>query len=223
MTDYKVERAAMIESQIRPNNVTDARLLEALYRTPREAFVPPSLQSLAYMDGPLRVEPSRDGQAERYLLAPMVLARLIQLARVSTYDRVLDVGPATGYSTAILAQLGKEVVALETDAGLLLVAQDAIESEGLAGVKSVIGPLADGAPAEAQFDVIFVNGRLTEAPETLLKQLAPGGRLVALIGNEVSAKATKFTRLGDKIQSVTEFDAGAPMLPGFTTTTEFAF
>jgi protein-L-isoaspartate(D-aspartate) O-methyltransferase len=223
MTDYKAERAAMIESQIRPNNVTDVRLLEALYLTPRERFVPPSLRSLAYMDGPLRVEPPHDGQPARYLLSPMVLARLVQIARVKPQDRILDIGPATGYSTAILAQLGKEVVAVENDAGLLAIAKDALESEEISGVKTVANPLSEGAPDDGPFDVIFVNGRLTEAPEKLLKQLAPGGRLVALIGTEVSAKAKLFTRIDDTIQTVTQFDAGAPALPGFEKKTEFAF
>lgn len=223
MIDFKAERAAMVESQIRPNSVTDVKLLEALYRTPRENFVPPSLRSLAYMDGPLRVEPSRDGQSARYLLAPMVLARLVQLAGVKADDRVLDVGPATGYSTAILAQLGKEIVAVERDAGLMAIAKDALEAERITGVKTVTNALAEGAPDDAPFDVVFVNGRLTEAPELLLKQLAPGGRLVALVGSEITAKATLFTQIDDTIQTVTDFDAGAPALPGFEKKVEFAF
>jgi protein-L-isoaspartate(D-aspartate) O-methyltransferase len=223
MTDYKAERAAMIESQIRPNNVTDTRLLDALYRTPREVFVPPSLRSLAYMDGPLCVEPASNGQPARHLLAPMVLAKLIQLARVRPHDRVLDIGPATGYSTAILAQLGKEVVAVESDAGLLAIAKDALESENITGVKTVMNPLSEGAPGEAHFDVIFANGRLSEAPATLLNQLLPGGRLVAVIGSDVAAVAKLFTKIDDTIQAVTQFDAGAPALPGFEKTTEFVF
>lgn len=223
MTDFKAERAAMIESQLRPNGVTDVRLLEALYRTPRESFVPPSLRTLAYMDGSLQVEPPHDGRPARHLLAPMAFAKLVQLARVRPDDRVLDVGPATGYSTAILARLGKEVVAVECDAGLLAVAKDALEAERITGVKMVANALADGAPEHAPFDVVFVNGRLTEAPERLLGQLAPGGRLVALIGNEISAKGTLFTKIDDTIQSVIEFDSGAPALPGFEKKVEFAF
>jgi protein-L-isoaspartate(D-aspartate) O-methyltransferase len=223
MTDFKVERAAMIESQIRPNGVTDVRLLEALYRTPRESFVPPSLRSLAYMDSPLRVEPARDGRPARHLLAPMTFAKLVQLARVKAEDKVLDVGPATGYSTAILARLASHVIAVECDAGLLAVAKDALEAERITGVKMVANALADGAPEHAPFDVIFVNGRLTEAPERLLGQLAPGGRLVALVGNEVAAKATLFTKIDKTIQAVTGFDSGGPMLPGFEKKVEFAF
>jgi protein-L-isoaspartate(D-aspartate) O-methyltransferase len=223
MTDFKAERAAMIESQIRPNGVTDVRLLEALYQTPRETFVPPSLRSLAYMDGPLRVESAHDGRPARYLLAPMTFAKLVQLARVKAEDKVLDVGPATGYSTAILARLASKVVAVECDAGLLAVAKDALESQQISGVKTVANALADGAPEHAPFDVVFVNGRLTDAPERLLGQLAPGGRLVAVIGSETSAKATLFTKIDETIQAVIDFDSGGPVLPGFEKKVEFAF
>ena len=223
MIDFKAERTTMIESQIRPNAVTDVRLLEALYRTPRESFVPPSLQPLAYMDGPLQVESSDDSRPARYLLTPMVFARLVQLARVKADDRVLDIGPATGYSTAILAQLGKEVVAVECDAGLLAVAKEALEAERITGVKTVSNALEEGAPDDAPFDVIFVNGRLSEVPERLLKQLAPGGRLVAMVGSEISAKAKLIMKIGDTFQAVIDFDGGAPALPGFEVKTEFVF
>lgn len=223
MTDFKAERAAMVESQIRPNGVTDVRLLEALYLTPRESFVPPSLRSLAYMDGTLRVESARDGQPARYLLDPMTFAKLVQLARVKAEDKVLDVGPATGYSTAILARLAREVIAVECDAGLLAITKDALESERITGARLVANALSDGAPEHAPFDVIFVNGRLTEAPERLLSQLAPGGRLVAIVGNDVAAKGTLYTKIDDTIQSVTDFDSGGPVLPGFEKKVEFAF
>lgn len=223
MIDFKAERAAMIESQIRPNAVTDARLLAAMYRTPRESFVPPSLQPIAYMDGSLKVEPAHDGRPARYLLAPMVFARLVQLARVKADDRILDIGPATGYSTAILAQLGKEVIAVECDAGLLAVAKEALESEHITRVKTVMNALEEGVPDHAPFDVIFVNGRLNDAPERLLKQLASGGRMVAVVGSEVSAKAKLYTKINDTIQSVTDSDSGAPALPGFEFKAEFVF
>lgn len=223
MVDFRAERAAMIESQIRPNAVTNVRLLEALYRTPRESFVPPSLQSLAYMDGPLKVEPSHDGRPARYLLSPMVFAKLVQLARVGADDRVLDIGPATGYSTAILAQLGKEVIAVECDAGLLAIAKEALEKQRVTGVESFMNALEEGAPDNAPFDVIFVNGRLNEVPERLLRQLAPGGRLVAIVGGEISATAKLFTKIGDTFQAVTDFDSGAPALPGFEVKAEFCF
>ena len=109
------------------------------------------------------------------------------------------------------------------DGFLSPVAKDALEAQQISGVKTVANALADGAPEHAPFDVIFVNGRLTDAPERLLGQLATGGRLVAVIGNETSAKATLFTKIDETIQSVIDFDSGGPVLPGFEKKVEFAF
>ena len=106
MTDFEPQRLAMVESQLRPNEVTDPRLLAAMRALPRERFVPRRLSALAYMDESIEVFPAIDGAPARFLLAPMVLARLIQLAAVGPDDSVLDIGCATGYSTAVLASLG---------------------------------------------------------------------------------------------------------------------
>src|SRR5262245_32704330 len=135
MSDFKAERENMIESQVRPNAVTSTALLKAMLEVPRESFVPPSMRSLAYMDGALRVEAARDGRMARYLLAPMIFAKLVQLAAIKSTDRVLDLGAATGYSTAVLAKLAKEVVALECDAGLAAIAKDALASAAIGNVK----------------------------------------------------------------------------------------
>ena len=223
MSDFKAERETMINSQIRPNAVTNVALLAAMLATPREAFVPPSLRNLAYMDGNLRVEAPRDGEPARYLLAPMVFAKLTQLARVKESDRVLDVGPATGYSTAILAKLAKEVIAVERDAGLAALAKDALAAQGIENAKLIIGPLEDGAPEDAPYDVIFVNGRLGCMPDRLLAQLAAGGRLVGIKGPDMAPKARLFTKIDSSIQEIAAFDAAAPQLPGFEAKPIFTF
>jgi protein-L-isoaspartate(D-aspartate) O-methyltransferase len=223
MTDFKAERENMIDSQIRPNAVTSVALLKAMLETPRENFVPPSMRSLAYMDGALRIEAPRDGQGARYLLAPMIFAKLAQLAAIKEKDRVLDVAAATGYSTAILAKLAKQVVALECDAGLAAIATDALSAAGLTNVKHVTGPLESGAPDDKPFDVIFVNGRLDRSPDALFAQLAKGGRLVAVMGGENSPKAHLFTQIDSSLQDRVDFDAGAPLLPGFEAKPAFAF
>jgi protein-L-isoaspartate(D-aspartate) O-methyltransferase len=223
MTDFKAERENMIESQIRPNAVTSVALLKAMSEMSREAFVPPSQRSLAYMDGPLKVEAARDGQPARYLLSPMVFAKLAQLAAVKANDRVLDVGPATGYSTAILAKLAKEVVALERDAGLTAIAADALAGEKIENVKQITEPHEIGAASDAPFDVIFLNGRIECEPSALFDQLAGGGRLVAVMGSATAAKARLFTKIDSTIQETIAFDAGAPLLPGFEAKPAFSF
>jgi protein-L-isoaspartate(D-aspartate) O-methyltransferase len=223
MSNFKAERENMIESQIRPNAVTQTELLKAMLNTRRELFVPPSQRSLAYMDGALRVEAARDGQPARYLLSPMVFAKLVQLADVKPTDKVLDVGAATGYSTAILARLAREVIALECDAGLAALAKDALSGERIENARVLAGPLQDGFKAESPFDVIFLNGRLGCEPEMLFPQLAAGGRLVAIMGEETASKAQLFRNIDSKIQRVTGFDAAAPLLPGFEPKQAFAF
>lgn len=223
MSNFKAERENMIESQIRPNAVTQAALLKAMLKTPRESFVPPSQRSLAYMDGALRVEAAREGQPARYLLSPMVFAKLVQLADIKPVDKVLDVGCATGYSTAILACLAREVLGLECDAGLAALAEDTLSGQRIENARVVAGPLQDGFKAESPFDVIFLNGRSGCEPEMLFSQLSEGGRLVAVMGEETASKAQIFRKIDSLIQRVTAFDATAPLLPGFEPKKAFAF
>jgi protein-L-isoaspartate(D-aspartate) O-methyltransferase len=223
MSNFKSARETMVDSQVRPNAVTNVVLLKAMLETPREVFVPPSQRNLAYMEGALRVEPARDGQPARYLLPPMVFAKLAQLAGVKDTDKVLDIGAATGYSTAILARLAKEVVGLERDAGLAALAQDALASQGIGNARIVTGALEEGSPSEGPFDVIFLNGRIPATPRTLLSQLRPGGRLVAIIGKETAARAHLFIHIDSTMQDMPDFDAGAPSLPGFEVKEEFIF
>ncbi len=223
MGDLKLERANMVESQIRPNAVTNPDLLKALYETPRELFVPPSLRSLAYLDGVLCVEEARDHRPARYLLSPMVFAKLAQLAIVRKTDRILDIGAATGYSTAILARLGASVVALENDAGLTAVAKEALASIGIDNVSFVMGPLEAGAPESAPYDVIFLNGRVGHLPDGLSAQLAEGGRLVTVMGADSAAKAKLVSKIDGRFQERIAFDAGAPLLPGFAAKKAFVF
>jgi protein-L-isoaspartate(D-aspartate) O-methyltransferase len=223
MSDFKLERANMVESQIRPNAVTDPELLRALFETPREMFVPAALRELAYMDGVLQVEEARDHRPARHLLSPMVFAKLAQLAQPRKSDRILDIGGATGYSAAILARLGASVVALENDAGLTALAKEALSSLRVANVTFVMGPLEAGSPEKAPFDVIFLGGRAAQLPEALMAQLAEGGRLVAVVGTESSAKAKLIRKIDGRLQERVAFDAGAPLLPGLEPKKAFVF
>lgn len=223
MSNLAAERQNMVNSQIRTQAVTSPRLLKALREIEREAFVPPSLRPMAYMDGALQVEPARHGQAARFLLAPAVFAKLVQLAEIQPTDKVLDVGVATGYSTAVLARLAASVVAVECDAGLAALAREALADMKVSNAKVRFGPLEAGAPAEGPYQVIFINGRVERQPEALLVQLAPGGRLVAVMGGAVAAKARIFKKVVSSAENVIAFDASAPLLPGFAEESAFTF
>jgi len=217
----------MVESQLRPNEVTDARLLASMRSLPRERFVPRALRPLAYMDEGIEVFPSVDGAPPRFLLAPMVLARLVQLAAVEPQDAVLDIGCATGYSTAVLAGLGGSVVGVEPEPGLAEVARRTVRELGIANADIVEGELARGHPAGAPYDVIFLNGSVPEIPESLLSQLKEGGRLAAILssgGDQGSqGKAYLFVKVSGEVSGLPHFDAGARPLPGFLPEACFTF
>ena len=165
MIDFAAARRTMVESQLRPTKVTDPRLLAAMGELPRELFLPPSRQPLAYMDAALEVWPAIDGALPRYLLAPVVLARLIQLASVEATDSVLDIGCATGYSTAVLSRLASSVTAVEVEPELVAAARANLAALGIGNATVVEGELTEGAPDAAPFDVIFINGSVVEVPD----------------------------------------------------------
>lgn len=223
MTDFAAQRQNMIASQLRPNRVTDTRVLRAMLAAPREAFLPPMLQPLAYMDGHLGLEPAFPEAKGRYLLAPMVFAQLIQLAHIGPSDHVLDLGCATGYSTAVLARLAGRVTALEENAELAAFAREALARQELGNAEIVTGPLTKGAESKGPFDVIFLNGGAAAVPEQLLSQLRENGRLVGVNALTTDMKAMLFTRSGGEIRRTTHFDANAPQLPGFTEKPVFVF
>ncbi|MDA7949783.1 MAG: protein-L-isoaspartate O-methyltransferase [Hyphomicrobiaceae bacterium] len=217
MSEYAVARYNMVESQIRPNQVTDEHLLRSLSEIPRERFVPASLQDLAYMEEEIEVAPSRR------LLAPMPLARLIQLADVGRNDLVLDVGCATGYSTAVLARLADSVVGLESDDRLAEQAGQALMDLEADNAAIVTGPLNEGYASEGSFDVILLNGAVPVVSGALLEQLKDGGRLVAILAEAGFGQAYLYRKSGSRVSHRPAFDAGGPLLPGFEREKEFVF
>jgi protein-L-isoaspartate(D-aspartate) O-methyltransferase len=208
-------RFNMIEAQVRVNAVTDPRILAAMDAVAREKFVPRSAQALAYADVPVAVAPGR------YLLDPRSFAKMLDLAQVGPDDRVLDVGCGSGYSSAVLGRLAKEVVALEQDADLVRAA-----SELLANVQGKVelvqGALIEGVKAQGPYDVIFVNGAIETAPETLLGQLAEGGRLVAVL-KDGQSRAWLFLKENGQVGRRPDFDADVPVLAGFKKAMGFVF
>jgi protein-L-isoaspartate(D-aspartate) O-methyltransferase len=217
MPDYAAARANMVESQVRTNDVTDVRVQNALRDVARERFVPAAKRGIAYADAAIEVVPGR------YLLDPRNFARLLQLAQIGPGDRALDVGCATGYSTVVLARLAGSVVGLEQDADLVRMASEMVPAAGAANAAVVQGSLSEGHRAKAPYDVIFLNGAVEQVPESLLGQLADGGRLVAILQTGAQGMAHLFERNKTHVGSRAAFDGAAPKLAGFGQPTGFVF
>ena len=217
MPDTAAQRANMVAAQLRPNDVTDSRLRDAMLVTPRERFVPASFAPVAYMERCIPLGPGR------VLLDPRSFAKLLQLADVGPGDRVLDVACGTGYSTAIAAALGREVVGLEEDEELAARAAHNLAALGLANARVVCGSLVSGCPDAAPFDVIILNGATEREPESLLGQLSDGGRLVAIQRNGAAGRAVIYLNHEGALGERSAFDASVPVLPGFEKPPRFVF
>lgn len=213
MTAFAAARSNMIESQVRPNGITDRRIIAAMEQIAREDFVPANRRAIAYVDEDVPLAPSDTAQGPRYLIEVMAFARMLQQAAIRPTDKVLVVGAGTGYGAAVIATLGSSVVALESDQGLADEAR--INLAGLDNVKIIAGNLESGAKGEAPFDVIIIEGRVADVPTTLLSQIGDGGRLVAVVGESEMAKAYVYTRSGTAIAVRRAFDASVAPLPGF--------
>lgn len=208
-------RFNMIEAQIRTNNVTDVRIHAALDAVMREKFVPNAKRALAYADVPVEIAPGR------YLLDPRSFAKALQLVRVTEEDKVLDVGCGTGYSSAVLGRLARNVIALEQDADLVRVAAGLLET--LPNVQITQGALIEGFKDGGPYDVIFVNGAIEAQPDTLLSQLAEGGRLVAFLQSGAQGRATLYLKEQGRVGHRGDFDANVPLLAGFKKHVGFVF
>ena len=220
MTDYAAARTLMVETQIRTEGVTDYRIIRTMAEVPRERFVPSRARPFAYTDIDIAV---KDDGHTRHMIRPATLARLIQAATIAPGDFVLVVGCGTGYTAAVIANLATSVIALESDEHLAQSAGATLTDLGIGNVAVVTGPLEAGYPAEAPYDVIFVDGAVEFVPEALLAQLKEGGRLVAVVGYNRAASATVYTRTDDDIGSRPAFDAFVPALPGFSHPRAFVF
>jgi protein-L-isoaspartate(D-aspartate) O-methyltransferase len=223
MIDFTRLRRSMVDSQIRPNDVTDPRIIGAMLELPRERFVPAERANLAYLDDDLSVREAGRDRPARFLLEPMVLARLVQAIELSDDDRVLDVGGTTGYSAALLAKLSAHVVALEDDADLSAAARRNLSGLGVANVEFATGPLAAGTPARGPYDAILLNGSVELVPEGLLGQLKEGGRLATVVRGDLPGRATLYVRSGGVVSTRPLFDAVVPPLPGFEAPRGFVF
>jgi len=225
LADYASARDHMVDGQIRPNKVIDPRVIRVMRAIPRERFVPPHLASLAYADEDV---PLGCGRA---LMEPMVIARLVQLARVRDGERVLVVGAGPGYGTALLAACGGRVTALEEDEALLDIARRTLP-EFAPGAMLVKGPLAGGQPDGAPWDVILIEGAVRAVPSGIALQLNPaGGRLVTVMtqgngasgGQGVLAEPGQHGAPNSVLRAQPMFDCATPLLPPLLPKPAFQF
>lgn len=221
MIDFAMQRTNMVESQLRPSDITDRRILRAMAAVPREIYLPAHLKAVAYMDEDIRLPGAARGQP-RVLLAPRTLGKLIQLLRVEQGERVLEIGSGTGYVTQVLAQLAGSVIGLECDRNLAEGAVAALAEQKVANARIIVGPLVQGHAADAPYDAILAGGAISEPSPALLDQLRDGGRLVAIAASGGFSQATVWRRHGMHFDRRVAFDASAPMLPGFAKAPGFA-
>jgi protein-L-isoaspartate(D-aspartate) O-methyltransferase len=208
-------RLHMVNSQLRTGGIVDKVVLAAFLEVPRQRFVAPEHESLAYVDREL---PAR-GAKFRRLLAPMVLARMFQAVTVATGDRALDVAGGSGYGAALLAAMGAKVVLLESDAG----AAEAAKAELHNNVNVIAGPLDSGAAALGPFDLIVVEGAFGVLPDRLIGLLADPGRLVGIDASSDSSQAAVYEKNGGGISRRVLFETKADVLDGFKPEVSFAF
>lgn len=219
MTDFALARRNMIDGQLRPNRVTNTELLSVIADLPRERFLPDKLRSVAYADDDV---PLGGG---RYLMEPMVLARLIQTLQPAADDKALVVASGRGYGAALLARLVKTVVALESHHDLADSATQTLKELRIDNVQQVIGPMEAGVPASAPYDVILIEGAVGEIPRPILDQLAEGGRLATVLASNTGmlGVAQLMVKEGGITSGRPLFDAGTRILPGFTPPPRFSF
>lgn len=221
-TDFAAARNNMVDSQIRPNRVTDPRVLDAMRTLPREQFLPAHLAALAYLDEDLAIG---DG---RYLVEPLVTARLVQMARVRTGERVLVVAAGTGYGAAVMAACQAHVTALEEDDKLMAIALSILPRTA-PGVRLVNGRLAAGLPGDGPWDAIMIEGAVRAVPDAYAGQLVPGGRLVTVTAPTGSAGGRAIlaepvgTGTAQRLRIRDMFDCNTPLLKSLMPAPSFVF
>lgn len=221
MSDFTVARRRMVDCQVRPSDVTDLRIIDAMLDVPREVFVPERLKPLTYLDQDLNVSPA--GEPPRSLIRPGLLARLLQAAAITAADKVLVVGCASGYPAAVAARFAAAVVATEPVPALVASAQSALAALRIDNAKVEEAAARDGAPADAPFDVILIHGASQIGLDSLRAQLAVGGRMVGISTLSGTDRAVLVTRSAADFGDRVLFDAAAPVLSGLERPAAFVF
>lgn len=215
MSDFPARRVMMVDTQVRPSDVTKFPIIEAMLAVPREAYVPDAMREAAYMGENVEIAQGR------VVLEARSFAKLLDALDIQPADLVLDLGCGLGYSTAVIARLADAVVAVEENDALAAEAQRTLSAQGVDNAAVIVGPLAGGDAKHAPYDVITVQGGVETVPDALLAQLREGGRIGAIFVEG----ALGIARVGYKIDGVVTwryaFNAAAPLLPGFAARREF--
>lgn len=216
MTDFRHRRVTMVDTQVRPSDVTKFPIIDAMLTIPREVFVPDARREAAYVGEHVEIAPGR------VVLDPRTLAKMLDALDVQPDELVLDLGCGLGYSTAIIARLAEAVVAVEEDEALAGEAQARLSAESVDNAAVIRAPLAAGSAKHGPFDAITIEGGVEDIPATLLAQLKEGGRIAAIFMDGALGEA----RVGYKIDGIVtwrrSFNAAAPVLPGFARRRVFA-
>jgi protein-L-isoaspartate(D-aspartate) O-methyltransferase len=217
MSDFTTRRTMMVDTQVRPSDVTKFPIIDAMLTVAREDFVPAAQREAAYMGENLDL-----GQG-RVLLEPRTLAKMLDALAISNKELVLDIGCAMGYSAAVIAHMAEAVVAVEEDEAMAAEAQDALVAAGTDNVVMHVGPLTEGATSHGPYDVIIIQGGVAEVPEAILSQLKDGGRIAALFMEGALGEVRIGYKRGDDVSWRMAFNASAPVLDGFKRAAAFQF
>lgn len=209
MPDFSARRTMMVDTQVRPSDVTKFPIIEAMLAVPREEFVPVAQQEAAYLGENLDLG---DG---RVLLEPRTLAKMLDALDIANDELVLDVGSAVGYSAAVIARMAEAVVAVEESEALSSDSQEALNTAGIDNVILHQGPLVGGAAQHGPYDVIVIEGAVETLPDALLDQLKEGGRIGCLFQQGALGEVRIGLKQGGAVSWRMAFNAGAPLLPGF--------
>jgi protein-L-isoaspartate(D-aspartate) O-methyltransferase len=215
MTNFAARRTMMVDTQVRPSDVTKFPIIDAMLSVPREDFVPANKREAAYIGENLALGNGR------VLLEPRTLAKMLDALDISGSELVLDVGSALGYSAAVIAHMAEAVVALEEDEGMASEAQEALAEAHVDNVILQVGPLAEGAPQHGPYDVIVLQGGVVHLPAAFGEQLKEGGRIACLFVEGALGEVRIGRKSGGRISWRMVFNAGAPVLSGFERQDEF--
>lgn len=215
MADFTARRTMMVDTQVRPSDVTKFPIIDAMLSVKREDFVPDAQREAAYLGENL------DIGAGRVLLEPRTLAKMLDALDIAPDELVLDVAPGLGYSSAVIARMAEAVVALEEDDTMAQDAQDALLAAGADNVVTHAGPLPDGAAEHGPYDVIVVQGGVSHLPEALTDQLKDGGRMACIFMDGALGEVRIGYKIDGRMSWRRIFNAGAPVLSGFERHSKF--